>query len=386
MASVCRRAVALMLAIAAGSAVGFSQQPAPGQSPAAAPSPEAIKKAEQILAEARKALGGEKLATLKTLSASGRTRRVRGNNLVPIEFEILVEQPDKYVRIDEFPAEDTDPTSAGFSGDALIQIPPPSAMPMPGRGTAAPGGGPAGPPRDAGAAPAGRAAGPPAAAPPGAAPPGAVPPGGMPPGSMAPGGMPAGGRGPMMDPRRARLMTVKQDYARLALGIFAASPAYPLTFSYAAVAEAPQGRADVLDAKGEGNFVLRYFIHAETRLPIMVTWTTPPTNVIVTVPGQPPPASVAPGAVVVTGPPAPAPNAPKEETDKYTKDVLALRAKAQATPVEHRLYFADYRDVDGLKLPFRFRRAIGTETTEETTFDRFRVNAKIDPRKFEPVK
>jgi len=184
MASVCRRAVALMLAIAAGSAVGFSQQPAPGQSPAAAPSPEAIKKAEQILAEARKALGGEKLATLKTLSASGRTRRVRGNNLVPIEFEILVEQPDKYVRIDEFPAEDTDPTSAGFSGDALIQIPPPSAMPMPGRGTAAPGGGPAGPPRDAGAAPAGRAAGPPAAAPPGAAPPGAVPPGGMPPGLL----------------------------------------------------------------------------------------------------------------------------------------------------------------------------------------------------------
>jgi len=203
---------------------------------------------------------------------------------------------------------------------------------------------------------------------------------------MAPGGMPAGGRGPMMDPRRARLMTVKQDYARLALGIFAASPAYPLTFSYAAVAEAPQGRADVLDAKGEGNFVLRYFIHAESRLPIMVTWTTPPTNVIVTVPGQPPPASVAPGAVVVTGPPAPAPNAPKEETDKYTKDVLAIRAKAQATPVEHRLYFADYRDVDGLKFPFRLRRAIGTETTEETTFDRFRVNAKIDPRKFEPVK
>jgi hypothetical protein len=189
-----------------------------------------------------------------------------------------------------------------------------------------------------------------------------------------------------MDPRRARLTTVKQDYARLALGLFAASGAYPLTFSWAAVAEAPQGRADVLDVKGEGNFAVRYFIHSETRLPIMVTWTTPPTNVIVTVPGQPPPSTVAPGAVVVTGPPAPAKDAPKEEMDKYTKDVLALRAKAQATPVEHRLYFADYRDVDGLKLPFRLRRAIGTETTEETTFDRFRVNARIDQRKFEPLK
>ena len=70
---------------------------------------------------------------LKTLVASGRTKRVRGNNLVPIEFEILIELPAKYVRVDEFPAEDTDPTSAGFNGDALIQIPPPPAMPA-GRG------------------------------------------------------------------------------------------------------------------------------------------------------------------------------------------------------------------------------------------------------------
>jgi hypothetical protein len=54
--------------------------------------------------------------------------------------------------------------------------------------------------------------------------------------------------------------------------------------------------------------------------------------------------------------------------------------------VELRLYFADYRPVDGLQLPFRIRRATGTDTTEETTFDRFRLNTKIDPRKFEVQK
>jgi hypothetical protein len=198
--------------------------------------------------------------------------------------------------------------------------------------------------------------------------------------------MPMPGRGPMMDPRRARLLSVKQEYARLALGLFANAAAYSLTSSYVAVAEAPQGRADVLEVKGEGNFTARLFINSETRLPIMVSWTTPPTNVIVTVPGQPPPATVAPGAVVVAGPPAPPKDAPKEDMDKYAKEVLSIRATAQATPVENRLYFADYRDVDGVKFPFRLRRAIGTETTEETTFDRFRVNAKIDPRKFEPIK
>ena len=354
-------------------AVALAQAPS-------APGPEAIKRAEQILGEARAALGGDKLVNMKTLVATGRTRRVRGNNLVPIEFEMSIELPDKYLRTDEFPAEDTDPTSAGFVGDTLIQVPPLPAGPLPGRGLAPPAGGRADAP--SGSAPAG--ATPPAAPPSTGAPPQGAPPQGAPP----PGAMmrPGGGRGPMMDPRRARVMAVKQDYARMALGLFAASPAYPLTFAYAAMAEAPQGQADVLDAKGEGNFALRLFISRQTHLPIMVSWNTPPTNVIVTVPGQPPPQTVAPGAVVVPGPPAPPANAPKEETDKYAKDVLAIRSKAQATPVEHRLYFADYRDVDGLRLPFRLRRAIGTETTEETTFDRFRVNARIDPRKFEPAK
>ena len=57
-------------------------------------------------------------------------------------------------------------------------------------------------------------------------------------------------------------------------------------------------------------------------------------------------------------------------------------------PVENRLYFADYRDVDGMQFPFRLRRArpgpdATMETIEETTFDRFKINAKIDPKKFD---
>jgi hypothetical protein len=376
-----------VVALLTAGVVTFGQAPPP-----AAPTAESIKRADEVLAAAKKAIGGDKLSEVKTVVATGRTRRVRGDNLVPIEFQLLLELPDKYVRIDEFPAEDADPTSSGFNGDALIQIPvPPSGPPPAGRAAGPPG---APPPSGPGGAATQKPAPetPPTAVPPSApaSPPAAAPgaPGGAP-GPMAGPGrgmMPPGGRGPAMDPRRARLLTVKQDYARLALGLFAASSAYPVTFSYAAIAEAPQGRADVLDVKGEGNFQLRYFINSETHLPVMVTWTTPPTNVVVTVPGQPPPKTVAPGAVIVAGPAAPAAGAPKEEMDKYAKEVLALRTKAQASPVEHRLYFADYRDVDGLKLPFRLRRAIGTETTEETTFDRFRINTRIDPRKFTPIK
>ena len=149
--------------------------------------------AAQIMASAREALGGEKkLSAVRSFVATGRTRQVRGNNLVPIEFEINCELPDKFVRKDEIPAQDTDPTTRGFNGDTLIQVPPPGA----GRGGPRAGGpGPGGPP-PGGAA---RAGGPP----------------------------PAGGRGPG-GPPVPPIVAVKQDFARLMLGLFAgAQPGYP---------------------------------------------------------------------------------------------------------------------------------------------------------------
>ena len=261
--------------------------------------------AAQVIASAREALGGEKkLSAVRTFTATGRTRQVRGNNLVPIEFEINSELPDKFVRKDEIPAQESDPTTRGFSGDTLIQVPLPGA----GRGGARPGGPPPGAP----------AGGPPAAA------------------GRGLGGPTPGGRGPS-GPPVPPIVAVKQDFARLMLGMFAASfPSFPLTFKYVAVGEAPEGKADILEASGAGNFSARFVIERDTHLPVMLMWTAP-------APGQP-------------------------------------------AAVEQRLYFADYREVDGLKLPFRIRRAVGADTVEETAFDRFRINAKIDPKKFEQPK
>lgn len=315
-----------------GVAGGPSGPAAPaGQKPAPPPSPAAVARAEQVLAAARAALGGEALAKVRTVVAEGRTRRLRGNNIQPIEFEISIELPDKYLRKDEFPAEESDPVATGFNGDDLIQ---PPAPPVPARP-----GGPAPPPAALAAQQAARAA------------------------------------------------SVKQDFARLALGMFAASyPSYPLTFAYVAQAEAPQGKADVLEGRGSGGFVLRLFVNAETHVPIMASWQLPPTSVIVVAAGQPPPPTVAPGAVVVAAPAMPSAAAAQSEKDAYAQQVVALRSKAQATPVEHRLYYADYRDVEGVKFPFRLRRAIGADTTEETTFDRFRINPRIDSRKFAVTK
>jgi hypothetical protein len=247
--------------------------------------------ADSVLASARAALGGEaKINAVKTFIATGRTRQVRGENLVPIEFEIQAELPDKYSRHDEFPAQEAGPVTAGFVGDQLVLIPRP-VPPPPRPGQPAP---------------------PPAA---------------------------------MEAQLRGRMMQAKQDFARLLLGMFAGgTPSFPLTYAYVAQAEAPQGKADVIDVKGPNNFTARLFIDSTTSLPIMISWTAP-------APPRPPGAQGAQGA--------------------------------QGAPPEQRMFFAEYKDVDGLKLPFRIRRAAGSETTEETTFDRYRINAKIDPRRFD---
>src|SRR6187401_484765 len=72
-----------------------------GQGPAG----QAPTDATPILMKAREALGGEKkLASIKTLVASGQTRQIRGENLIPIVFEINIELPAKYSRRDETPA------------------------------------------------------------------------------------------------------------------------------------------------------------------------------------------------------------------------------------------------------------------------------------------
>ncbi len=320
-----------------------------------------------ILASARQAMGGEaKLSAVKSFTATGRTRQVRGDNLVPIEFELFVELPDKYLRKDEVPAQESGPSATGFNGEELV-VDPPQPTPQ------------------------------------------------LPPGAPAPN--PAA----LDAARKARVTNVKQDFARLALGMFAASyPAYPLTFSYVGEAEAPQGKADVLDAKGPNNFTIRFFIHQQTHLPIMVSWQGAA--------GRPRPRSCPPRRC--TGPAADRPQAGAADlrplarrqplrvsAERLQARLLRVRPPRQAhpplarhpprpprlvrrllresrqvgllpvrrqqvlpllvrrrraaprpaagagpampAPVENRLYFADYRETDGVQFPFRLRRAVG---------------------------
>src|SRR5688572_2369056 len=333
---------------------------------AQAPSPSTSGEAAAVISGARDALGGEKrIAVVKTIVASGHTRQLQGDNLVPMEFEINIELPDKYVRTDEIPARESGPNSRGFNGDGLIQ-----AGDAPGGGPRRGGPASAEPAASQGAATVGKPA---ASAPAGAA------------SAGLPAEAPTGAGGAKAGPPPSPTIPVKQDFVKLTLGMFATSfSSYPLSFGHAGQAEAPEGKADVLDVKGPGNFSARFFIDSKTHLPLMLSWTTPP-NLVPVVAGQKPPANLPPGSVTFETPMPPPDSATPEQKKQFETDALAARNKAMAStrPTENRIYYADYRDVDGLRLPFRIRRAVGATTVEETQFDRYRINARVDPRKFE---
>jgi hypothetical protein len=305
------------------------------------------KDSAQILADARDALGGHKLESLKSLSGKGRTLRTTpGGSTAETEFEVAFELPDKYrLRAALMPMGNmTVYRETGFNADRLIEQvdrPPNLSGGMVHIRIAGPGG--------------------------------PVDPEKMTPEQKA-------------EFERQRVLANKKEYARLALGLFAASPGFPLEFAYAGEAEAPDGKADVIDVKGPDNFAARLFVDQTTHLPLMLSWMDKEPLMIRMGPGGP---SVTPGggggAVVQRFEQRSAP-ASKEEREKLEKEMEEARAKAEATrrTVEFRVYYTDYREVDGVRLPYRIQRSIDGKTTEEMEFDALKVNAKIDARTFEP--
>ena len=312
----------------------------------------------EMLAGARTALGGPKLAAVKTLTAVGRTVRALPNGTsAESEFEMALELPDKYLMRSVLAAMGNMSVyrNSGFnSGQVIEEIDRPP--------------------------------------------------------SLAGGGMVVmrfAGPGGAVDPEKMtaeekadfdqkRLVANKKEFAKLALGMFAMSPAaYPVELADGGQAESPDGKADVIDVKGEGGFAAKLFIDAQTHLPLMLSWMDK----------EPITMTMGPGGTVTTGTPGAgmavggattmtrversggAPMTP-EEREKMMKDLEARRkeAEAKARTVEYRVYYGDYKTVGGVQLPHRIQRAIDGKPTEEMIFDTIKVNPKIDPKKFQVSK
>ncbi|MEK6408323.1 MAG: hypothetical protein AABN34_15290 [Acidobacteriota bacterium] len=146
------------------------------------------------------------------------------------------------------------------------------------------------------------------------------------------------------------LPEVRAEFARHLLALLLIPPpSFPMQFSYSGEAEAPDGRADVIDAKGPDGFAAKLFLDKTTHRPLMLSYRG--------IVGRMSTMRAAGGS--------------RDDIDKLVKEAQANAVRQQA---EIELRFSDYRTVDGILLPHHITRAANGKITEEWQITKFKLN------------
>jgi hypothetical protein len=189
----------------------------------------------------------------------------------------------------------------------------------------------------------------------------------------------------------ARLRRMRTEFNRYLLA-FAGGGS--LTPTYVAVAEAPEGKADVVEVKNEAGQAVRLFIDQTTHLPLMLQYqeVRPRFNMMGgpggpgrpggpggagmrAGPGGPPPD----GAVPPPPPPPGAEGQPRQQGERPNPEEMRRRMESMPPPAPSNvsLYLGDYKKVDGVMLPHRLTQAIEGKTVEEWTIEKVKVNPTV---------
>ena len=166
---------------------------------------------------------------------------------------------------------------------------------------------------------------------------------------------------------RKAVLAGKQEFARLAVALIGLAAVYP-------VAAAPEGQqtldgrsVDVVRLTAPDGYVARLFVDATTHLPSMISWMGIP-HIVMSVTST---ATVRGGQVV----------------DRTPAQLPPTGDPAAGRPlVERRLYFSDFKSEDGLNWPRRLKEVVDGEVITETRLGKYKINPKIDPKRFEPAR
>ncbi len=137
-----------------------------------------------------------------------------------------------------------------------------------------------------------------------------------------------------------------------------------LTFAYVGKAESPDGQADVLEAKGEGNFTARLFVDAASHLPIMITYMERDMSRMMRLQR------------------GPAGETEEQRRARFEEERKKREAEGPPPMVEYSWFLADYKKVDGVQLPHRFTLQVGDKPSQEWEIKKFKINPTLDPEQF----
>jgi outer membrane lipoprotein-sorting protein len=294
-------------------------------------------KGASLLAEARKAIGGEdKLRALKTVQANGSFKRTAGNNTLEGDFEIFIEQPNRYRR------KETTGNAGGPIGERVevlngTEVWEESSNGFPGgRFGFGAGFGRGGGFGDGGGR--GRA------------------------GGGRDGGQADGGRAgaAAIDPERLREAQRRQrqnELARLMLMWFLTTDA---PVAWVGTAQAPDGTADVIEVKPAEGAATRVFLDSATHMPLMMTTT---------------------GFGGGRGRRGGGADGRAGGADGRAGGADG-RAGGPPPPITIETHLSEYKAVNGIKLPHLITRGVNGQTNEEWEIKNYRINPNLKQNTF----
>jgi hypothetical protein len=321
-----------------------------------------------VLAEARKALGGdEPLAAVQRLRADGTIRRGAGTVNLEGDLEFYIERPNKFRRDENLTI-----NAAGQEVDRKEVVVGSESWEETKRGGGAvdfgggggdfgggDGGGGGGDAAGGGGG-GGRAGGQPGAAP----------------GSRAIAA-PANPEAP----HRAR----QTEFARILLAMLLTSDT---PVNWIGTAKSPDGEADVLEMKTADGTATRLLIDSKTRMPLMLTWTGVPQDAFAALVGR---AGFAGrggrggrGGQGRGGFPGRGGAGRGGDPAAGGQDQAAggRGRGGSLEPTTLQMYLSDYKTVNGIKLPHLMTRGAGGEITEEWIVKNYRINPNFNADTF----
>lgn len=168
---------------------------------------------------------------------------------------------------------------------------------------------------------------------------------------------------------REQARQLRHEMARYVLALLLTPPeSFPLQFAYAGEATADDGSADVIDASGPEGFSARLFLDKQTHLPLMLTYLAPKPRVMM---------------MTMQGGHGGGGGKSPEELRKEAEEKLKAQGEPRPEEVEMQVRFSDYRETGGLLLPHHVAVASEGETTEEWEIKSYAVNPQFKADKFQ---
>ena len=301
-------------------------------------------KGAALMAAARQAIGGEnRLKGVNALQVTGTFRRVIDASDTEGDFEVFLELPDKYLRSEKTgtPGRPSTETIEALVGTEIRDV-------VRGGGGGGRGAGNTGGDASVGDQPPG-----------GDGPPRADNDDNQP-GGGADAGQPltaeaARDRAAANADAETRRRVRQADVARL-LTMWLMTTSVPMT--WVGIAESPDGKADVLEARFADGQPTRVFLDIASHMPLMLQWQ-----------GVPPSAGGRRGGQRGRG-------------RGGAAAVAEGRQGGPSAPVTFDMTFSDHRAVSGIKLPYVITRGTNGKTVERWTIRSYRVNPSFNTETF----